>query len=353
MQRAVLDELREFEAYMSSSGRKEIRIGALGCPAILSRALLIPAREVEGVQVVGLANRTVSKAEALAESYGIARVYDNLHQVIADPGIDLVYIALSNELHAEWTVRAARAGKAVLVEKPICSHLSEWERIARAAEETGVQIYEGLMVRHHPWQQTLQSMISDGRYGRLIKTDTRISLTPKNNYRGNYRSDPAKGGGAFRDFGCYWLQFLQAVHGLEGGEFTGQSDFEGPGGCDWTFHAKAAFPDGLESKLVCSFEMPYKSRHVCHFEQATVTLGDFFRANVGHYKIKLTIEKKDDEHREQIEFEPMNYYTNQLKAVRDALIAGRPFESWNQVRERIDAADAVYQSALRNQMLKA
>ncbi|OAS14351.1 Gfo/Idh/MocA family protein [Paenibacillus oryzisoli] len=337
---------------MSIFENKEIVVAALGCPAILPRALLQPAREVEGVRVAGLANRTVLKAQVLAEEYGIAKVYDNFEQLVHDPEVHLVYIALSNELHEEWTVRAAKAGKALLVEKPICSNLTEWERIERAAEEADVQIWEGLMVQHHPWQHTLRSMIEDGRYGRLLKTETRISFTPKDNFRGNYRSNPTKGGGVFRDLGCYWLQFIQAIHGLEGGRFSGQSDFAGPNGCDWTFHAKAAFPDGLESTFIGSFEMPYKSKHVCHFEQATVTLGDFFRANVGHYKIRLTIEWLDGGHREHIEFDPMNYYTNQLSAIRDALRQGKPSEPFNQVKERIVIADTIYQSALQDRSRK-
>lgn len=332
---------------MSTFGHKEIVVAALGCPAILPRALLEPAGEIGGVRVAGLANRTLSKAEVLAEAYGIAKVYGNFEQLVNDPEVQLVYIALSNELHAEWAVRAAKAGKAVLVEKPLCSNLGEWERIAHAKGEAGVPVWEGLMVQHHPWQSTLRSMVDDGRYGRLIRTETRLSLTPKDNYRGNYRSNPAKGGGVFRDLGCYWLQFLQALQGLEGGHFSGQSDFAGPQGCDWTFHAKAEFPDGLESVLLCSFEMPYKSRHVCHFEQATVTLGDFFRANVGQYKIRLTVEKLEDGQREQIEFEPMNYYANQLRAIRDALLQNKPGEPLTRVRERIAVADAIYQSVLQ------
>lgn len=347
MQCALLDQLRKFEAYMSTLEHKEIVAASLGCPAIVRRALLEPARELEGVRVAGLANRTLSKATALAEAYGIAKVYDNFDQLVNDSEIHLVYIALSNELHEEWAIRAVKAGKSVLVEKPLCSNLTEWERIAQAAEEAGVHLWEGLMVQYHPWQQTLRFMVDDERYGRLLRTETRISLTPKDNYSGNYRSNPAKGGGVFRDLGCYWLQFIQAIHGLEGGRFSGQSDFSGPGGCDWTFHAKAEFPDGLESAFVGSFEMPYKSKHVCYFEHATVTLGDFFRANVGHYKIRLIIERLDDGHREQIEFEPMNYYTNQLRAIRDTLLQGKSSEPLNQVQERIVVADAIYQTALQ------
>src|SRR5919107_394987 len=108
-----------------------LRIGVLGAAAIVPMALTSPARSVSDVQTVGIAARDPKRAEAFARKHHIPRVHRTYEEVLADPEIDAIYNPLPNSLHAEWTIRALRAGKHVLCEKPFASNTREAEEMAK------------------------------------------------------------------------------------------------------------------------------------------------------------------------------------------------------------------------------
>ncbi|WP_010493224.1 Gfo/Idh/MocA family protein [Paenibacillus elgii] len=295
------------------------RIGVLGCAHILDRALFTPLKSLEHLGVHAIASRTKPKAESYADKYGIVHAFGSYEELLACGEVDFVYIALSNELHTEWTIRALQAGKPVLVEKPICLNTEELRRLMDAQAASGLPVLEGLMVQHHPWQSKIKRMVGENAYGRLLQVRSQISVPFQDPERQNYRSFPERGGGAFYDFGCYWLQFLQAVLGLETLGCAAESDFAGPGGCDWTFRAALEYADGVRAELVASFELPGISRHTLEFERAIVTVDDFFRASMGTYRITIRVQNKQSETVEKLAFEPQNYFVNQLAFFSDVL----------------------------------
>ncbi|WP_127483577.1 Gfo/Idh/MocA family protein [Paenibacillus ehimensis] len=288
------------------------RIGVLGCARILDRALFTPLKSLEPLSVHAIASRTKPKAESYAEKYGIPRAFGGYEELLACGEIDFVYIALSNELHAEWAIRALQAGKPVLVEKPICLNTEELRRLMDAQAASGLPVLEGLMVQHHPWQSEIKRMVDRNAYGGLLEVRSQISVPFRDPERQSYRSFPERGGGAFYDFGCYWLQFLQAVLGLEPAGCDAESDFAGPGGCDWTFRASLDYAGGVRAGLVASFELPMISRHTLEFEHAVVTVDDFFRASLGTYRMTMRVRDKQSGAVEKLAFEPQNYFVNQL-----------------------------------------
>lgn len=336
-------------AQVEHNPKGTVKLGILGCSGIVPRAVLDPAPYVDGLEIVGVANRTLSKAESLAEHYGIATIYGDLEELLADPQLDAVYIGLSNELHATWILKALSAGKHVLVEKPLCLYPEELPMMGAAAQHHGLQLIEGIMVAHHPWQHALRELIQSGEYGNLIRTVTHLTIPAKEDHQDNYRSHPEQGGGCLWDLGCYWLQFLQQVIGIQQSKFDGHSLFDGPNGCDWTFEAHAQLADGVTAEALFSFEKPYSSRHIVYLEQATITINDFFRCNLGFYKIKLKIAllengQETGEVRYHT-FEPMNYYVNQLRFFRDAIYHQQQPHLFTESVERIQLLSHIYATA--------
>src|SRR5687767_2063401 len=112
-----------------------IRIGVLGAAAIVPMALTGPARSVLEAQVISIAARDPKRAQAFARKHHIPRVHETYKDLLADPEIDAIYNPLPNSLHAEWTIRALRAGKHVLCEKPFASNTRAAEEMARTAKE--------------------------------------------------------------------------------------------------------------------------------------------------------------------------------------------------------------------------
>ena len=114
-----------------------IRIGTLGCARITPQALIRPAKNNCVVQVVAVAARNYAKAKVFAKKHGIPNVHKDYEALIQDPDIDAIYNPLPNSLHAEWSIRALRAGKHVLCEKPMASNATEAEEMNRVATEEG------------------------------------------------------------------------------------------------------------------------------------------------------------------------------------------------------------------------
>ncbi|WP_246096079.1 Gfo/Idh/MocA family protein [Paenibacillus sinopodophylli] len=325
---------------------RTIQIGVLGCAQIVERALITPISQVSGLLVHGIASRGADKAKQYASHYHIPIAFESYEELLQCEDIELVYIALSNDLHKEWAVKAVQANKHVLLEKPLCLNLKEYAAI-ESANVGGKHILEALMVQHHPWQHSLRAMVEDNRYGRLLRTESAICIVPREDISQNYRSMPEKGGGSFHDLGCYWLQFLQKTTGLSArlNSFSGRSAFDGPNGCDMTFMAEMNREDGFHASLITSFERSYKASHTLFFEKAKVTVPDFFRASLGNYKITIKIERSDAVALEKMEFEPQSYYVNQLAFFRDVVAGHKPNIAISESYERIRLSQHIYQSA--------
>lgn len=324
---------------------KQMNIGVIGCAQILERSLIGPVSQVKGFSVHGISSRSASKAKQYANDYGIPIAFESYEALLQCKEIDMVYIVLSNDLHKEWAIKAVQANKHVLIEKPLCLNCLEFAEIEKANVNDKIHILEGLMVQHHPWQETMKSMVDDKRYGRLNHMDSTICIVPKYDLTQNYRSVPEKGGGSFNDLGCYWLQLLQKTVGLAPVECIGKSSFDGPNGCDLTFEARLQYADGFYASVVTSFERPYKASHTLYFEQATVTINDFFRASLGNYKIAIKIENHKALSSEKIYYEPQNYYANQLSFFHEVIAGGKQNLPLSDSYERISLSELIYQSA--------
>src|SRR5689334_10727995 len=190
-----------------------IRIGVLGAAAIVPSALTGPAREVPEVQVTALAARDPKRAEAFARKHRIPKVHRTYDDLLADPQIDAIYNPLPNGLHAEWTIKALRAGKHVLCEKPFSSNANEAEKMAAAAKETGRVLSEAFAYRYHPLTTHMKDLLANGALGRIQSIEARFCflLPAPSNIRYNY----ALAGGALMDAGCYPLSLVRFLIGLE------------------------------------------------------------------------------------------------------------------------------------------
>lgn len=324
---------------------KTLHLGILGCSQIVPRSIIHPLKGIDSIVPYGIASRNHENAVAYATQYGIPQVYESYPALLAAPEIDFVYIALPNHLHCEWAIKAAQAGKHVLVEKPLCITTAELREMQAACSAHRVYLLEGLMVQHHPWQAYLKAVIRSNQYGKLLHTKSQISFLPKDNFAGNYRSFVDKGGGAFYDLASYWIQFLQCIGDLGPVEYDGQSDFNGPNGTDWTFRAAVRFADDCHSSFLASFEMPYQAMHQLTFEKAVLQLDDFFRANLGKYKINIEVQDLQTGATEKVTFPAQCYYTNQLLFFHEVITGVKPNIALEESVQRHVLLEKIYQKA--------
>jgi len=226
-----------------------LNIGILGAAAIAPTGLIKPAKSVPEVQIVGVAARDVTRARAFAQKHGLPRVFDSYDAMLADPDIDAVFNPLPNGLHAEWTIRALRAGKHVLCEKPFSANADEAERMAQAAQETGLVLSEAFHFRYHPLATRVKEILTSGELGtiRHIEGHMCFPLPTFNNIR--WRFDLA--GGTTMDAGSYPISFVRFFAGEEPEVTAAHALLHSPQ-IDRYMTADLRFPGGYTGRIECS-----------------------------------------------------------------------------------------------------
>ena len=158
------------------SAPSPLRIGILGAARIAPMALIRPAHSVPEVRIAAVAARDPARARAFAEKHGIPRVCAGYQALIEDPELDAIYNPLPNSLHCEWTMRALRAGKHVLCEKPIAANAGEAEQMAAAAEQTGRVLVEAFHWRYHPLAARMREVVRSGALGEVRHVEAALCI---------------------------------------------------------------------------------------------------------------------------------------------------------------------------------
>src|ERR1700743_2430378 len=144
-----------------------LRIGLLGAAKIAPSAIVAPAKSVPEVSRVSVAARDPARAKQFADKHNIPRIHDSYDAMIADPEIDALYIPLPNGLHGQWAIKAAKAGKHVLCEKPIAANAEEAVAMAAAARGGGPRLMEAFHYRYHPLAARMAEIVGSGELGEI------------------------------------------------------------------------------------------------------------------------------------------------------------------------------------------
>jgi predicted dehydrogenase len=170
--------------------------------------------------LVAIASRDEPRAQQLAARHGIPHVCGDYASVIARDDVEAVYIPLVNSSHRHWTLRALRAGKHVLCEKPLAMSGAEAAEMAASARTAGLCLMEAFMYRFHPRMRALAERTAGVRHSHAAFAFPLESP-------GNYRLDAKLGGGALLDVGCYTLDVTRWLHGGEPDEVAAVAAFDG------------------------------------------------------------------------------------------------------------------------------
>jgi predicted dehydrogenase len=186
----------------------DLRLAVIGA-GFIADLHVRAARECEGVDVVGVASHHLERAQAFAERHGIPRATTDWTSLAGDAGVDAVVICTPNALHAPQAIAALRAGKAVLVEKPMALTVAEGEAMVRAAEAAGVPLLVGHMWRYRDEVRELRAGIARGELGRVVRTHG-YGVHSGWGPAGWFTDRALAGGGALIDMG---------VHAIDTGRF--------------------------------------------------------------------------------------------------------------------------------------
>jgi D-xylose 1-dehydrogenase (NADP+, D-xylono-1,5-lactone-forming) len=187
--------------------------GVLGPGFIATRAVIPAIQQVPNSRVLAVASSNEERARVAAFRFGIERAYHGYQALLDDPDVDVVYIALPNHLHREWTIRAALAGKHVLCEKPLAMTTAECDEMIATCRQANALLMEAVMYRFHPRMLYLKQMLEAGELGDIRFLHAAFSFpfgAP-----GNYRAYAQFGGGALLDVGSYCINAARWLIGSE------------------------------------------------------------------------------------------------------------------------------------------
>jgi predicted dehydrogenase len=329
---------------------KMLRWGILGCARITRRGLAPGIRASSTGTLHALASRNPDTARSWAAEFGVPRTHETYEALLADPDVDAVYIPLPNELHRPWVTAAADAGKHVLCEKPLALDAREAAAMVEHCRARGVLLMEAFMWRHQPRSLELRRLVRDGAIGdlRLIRSSLSFPIAA-----GDWRLDPARGGGALWDVGCYGVSTARLFAGTEP---IGIRSLERTGatGVDMSQTALLQFPGGVLASVDSSFEQPFRCSYELVGTHGVIEVPDAYlppAAGSSIARLRLTGSSPGsgaapDEVR-TLEFAPMDQYAAMVDAFASSVAAGALVDPAEDGLAQMIVLDDIKQAAAR------
>lgn len=227
----------------------------------ISHAIAKALKDCQTGYLLAVASRSQEKADKFGAEYNAPRRYGSYEALLADPDVQVVYIALPNHLHAEWTIKAAQAGKHILCEKPIATNPAEAMVMLEAVRRAGVCFLEAFMYRCSPQTAKLVELLQSNAIGEVRHIETSFSYNMGPRYENIRLSNEAAGGGIM-DVGCYCMSMARLVAGAATGKDVAepiQLKAVGQIGSvsrvdEWST-ATALFPGNITANLFCGTQV--------------------------------------------------------------------------------------------------
>ncbi len=227
--------------------------------------------------LAAIASRDLKKAQTLAMRFGATHAFGSYEEMLASDSIDGVYIPLPTSQHVEWTLKAAKAGKHVLCEKPISLKAKEIDNLIAARDKHGVLVSEAFMVTYHPQWLKVRELIASGAIGTLKQVDA--AFTYFNVDPGNMRNIPELGGGVIPDIGVYPTVVTRFATGKEPVRLEASVEFDPNFGTDRYASVRADF-GSFELTFYISTQMANRQTIAFHGDKGFIEVTAPFNSNL-------------------------------------------------------------------------
>jgi predicted dehydrogenase len=236
---------------------------------------LIPALHASARStLVAVASRDRARAEAHAVEWRVPRGLEGYRRLLDDPAIDAVYIPLPNSEHVRWTIAALEAGKHVLCEKPLALDPADVDRVSEAARAAGRIVEEAFTYRHEGLTARVLAILGDGAIGAVRAIVSGFTYTQHR--AGDIRLDPALGGGALWDVGCYAVGYATLIARAEPKLVVGAAHWSASG-VDEEFAGLLRYPAGVTASIYAGFRAPYRTWLELIGTEGALTVSNPFR----------------------------------------------------------------------------
>lgn len=209
---ALLGNLPKVYSKKISQEKRKLGIALVGLGGYSTYQLAPALQDTEHCFLAGIVTGTPAKEAIWARRYGIGKEniynYSNFDSIKENKNIDVVYVVLPNAMHAEFSIRAALAGKHVICEKPMAINLAECDEIIKACKDNGVKLGMGYRLHSEPYTQEIKRYVREKTFGKVKNMISEAAYYSGGN-PGQWRlNKELSGGGALMNMGCYAIQGL-------------------------------------------------------------------------------------------------------------------------------------------------
>ncbi|MFT3867531.1 MAG: Gfo/Idh/MocA family oxidoreductase [Nibricoccus sp.] len=323
---------------------RTIRYAVVGLGHISQAAVLPAFAHTKNSELTALVSGDGTKLKALKKKYGVEKVYsyEEYSQCLADPEIDAVYIALPNDLHCEYALRAAAAGKHILCEKPLADTARDAELMTSVAKHHGVLLMTAYRLHFEPGTLASLELVRSGKIGEVRYFNSSFSYQLTDNE--NIRLDSARAGGPLLDIGIYCINACRMLFGDEPTEVS--AFFSRDQDPRFREVEKSAavilrFPRGKLGAFTISFDAASMSRAEVVGSKGSLVLEPAYEYEEGLKQV-VTIDEKP----ETKKFPKTDQFAAEIEVFSNCIVNGRePEPSGEEGIADLRVIDAIFESA--------
>lgn len=263
---------------MSEKQGKKLGVALVGLGSYSTYQLAPALLEAEYCYLAGIVTGTPEKTKAWSKKYGIPQEsiynYQNFDSIKENKNIDIVYVVLPNSMHAEFSIRAARAGKHVICEKPMAMNVAECDEIIRTCEQAGVKLGMGYRLHSEPYTKEVKRLVGEKTFGKVLYVSSDAAYRSMSNPEQWRLNKNLSGGGALVNMGVYAIQ--SSIYGtgenpiaVWAQEFSTRPEYFKD--TDETITAQFEFKSGTTAHLMTSHNIRANRLHV-NCEQGWIEL---------------------------------------------------------------------------------
>ena len=295
-----------------------VRWGIIGLGRIADTEIAPAITTSPHGELRAVVSRDQGRADAFAGRHGAARALTSFDELLADPGVDAVYIATPNALHADQVMAAARAGKHVMCDKPLALSVAGARQAVATCEEAAVRLGITFQTRFHDHFGRFREVVQDGSLGEIRVVQ--VEMSPGRTLLKGWRTDPALAGlGAVNNLGVHAFDLISWLLGTEAAEVTAMAGHEG----------------GLEPETLALVLLRYGTGALAYvnvnqsvaFPQADITVygtkGRVVGRSVTRMNMEGTLDILTEEGQTTIETASYHAYRGAVMAFEDAVSTGR------------------------------
>lgn len=337
----------------------KVKWGVLGAGGIADRRT-IPGMLLAGnAELAAVMDADMGLAEKIRRKYNAKTAYDDADRLIADPEIEAIYIASPVTFHKEQAIKAARAKKHLLIEKPIALTSEEGLEVLNICREEGVLAASGFMMRYHAHHQKMKAIVQSGKLGALVSCRAQLTCWYPE-IEGAWRQKKAlSGGGAMMDLGVHCIDLLQYITGKQAKKVTG---FSGNKTFRYEVEDSAAalleLEDSVYAYVDANFNIPDAAAR-CRLEiygtggslLAEGTIGQEEGGKVEMYFSESPMGYSAQQERgggsaELLSAEPCNMYAKEIQSFGESVLTGKPLEAPAEAAVQVQkVVEALYASS--------